>query len=71
MQRGLEGISSNLKSRFDVVGQEYQLADYIYKNNISDVNSKLNKKYEVPKNFSKIYELKINKTLIYEIYKIK
>lgn len=71
LQRGLEGISPNLKSRFDVVGQEYQLADYIYKNNISDVNSKLNKKYEVPKNFSKIYELKINKTLIYEIYKIK
>jgi len=71
LQRGLEAFSPNLKRRFEIVGQEYQLADYIYKNNISEVNSKLNKKYHVPKNFSKIYELKINKIKIYEIYKIE
>ena len=35
---------------------------------ISDVEEWL--KYEVPKNFSKIYELKINKTKIYEVYKL-
>ena len=69
LHRGLEGISPNLKKRFEIVGQEYHSADYIYKNNISEVNSELNKKYEVPENFSKIYELKINKVKIYEIYK--
>ena len=52
-------------------GDRSENADYIYKNNISEVNSFLNKKYEVPKNFSKIYELKINKIKIYEIYKLK
>ena len=69
LHRGLEGISHNQKKRFEIVGQEYHSADYIYKNNISEVNSMLNKKYEVPENFSKIYELKINKVKIYEIYK--
>ena len=66
----MEGIPPVLRKKFEIVGQEYNSADYIYKNNISEVNSKLNKKYEVPKNFSKIYELKINKTKIYEVYKL-
>ena len=52
-----------------MVGQEYELAKYIYKNNISEVNSILNKKYEVPLNFSKVYEKKIGKLIIYEIFK--
>ena len=71
LQRGLEAFLPRFIGKFEVVGQEYQLADYIYKNNISEVNSKFNKKYEVPKNFSKIYEHKINKIKIYEIYKVK
>ena len=70
LQRGLESLPINLRKRFNIVGQEYRSADYIYKNNISEVNSKLNKKYEVPKNFSKIYELEIGKVVIYEIYKL-
>ena len=53
------------------MGQDYQYADYIFKNNISEVDSKLNNKYDIPKNFSKIFELKINKLIIYEIYKLK
>ena len=35
------------------------------------MGTKLNKKYEVLKNFSKIYALKINKLTIYEIFKLK
>ena len=54
-----------------MVGQEYSKADYIFKNNISEVNSKLIKKYEIPKNFHKIYELKIEKIQIYEMFKLK
>ena len=70
LQRGLESFSINLQSKFEIVGQEYQSSDYIFRNNISEVNSKLNNKYEIPKNFSKIYEHKINKISIYEIYKL-
>ena len=44
-------------------------ADFIYKNNISEVNSNLNKKYNIPVNFVKVYELNVNGIKIYEIFK--
>ena len=52
-----------------MIGQNYENADFIYKNNISEVNSRLNKKYDIPSNFVKIYELNINGIRIYEIFK--
>ncbi len=68
IQRGLEALPKKLSQKFNIVGQNYILADYIFKNNISEVNSNLIKKYEVPKNFSKIYTKKKGKLIIYEIY---
>ena len=69
LHRGLEALELKKRSKFIVVGQEYEMAKYIYKNNISEVDSILNKKYEVPKNFSKVYEKKIGKLIVYEIFK--
>ena len=69
IQRGLESLTKNQREKIKIVGQEYALANYIFKNNISEVNSKLIKKYQIPDNFSKIYELKVDKVIIYEIYK--
>ena len=69
LQRGLEAFSTDMQERFSIIGQDYRNADYIYKNNISEVNIKLNNKYEIPKNFSKIYDFKIKKLLVYEIFK--
>jgi len=69
LQRGLESLDESIRSNFNVVGQNYNLAHYIYKNNISEVDSKLNKKYNIPNNFFKIYEEKRLGLIIYEIYK--
>lgn len=69
LQRGLEAFPTDIQERFSIIGQDYRNADYIYKNNISEVNIKLNNKYEIPKNFSKIYDFKIKKLLVYEIFK--
>ena len=69
LQRSLEGIEEETKKKIYVVGQEFHNADYIYKNNISEVNPFLNNKYNIPKNFVKVYEFKVNKILIYEIFK--
>ncbi len=69
LHRSLEGLDSDLRKNFLVIGQEYKKADFIYKNNISEVNSKLNKKYNIPNNFVKIYELNVNGVIIYEIFK--
>ena len=70
LQRGLEAFPVDIQERFSIIGQDYENADYIYKNNISEVNIKLNNKYKIPENFSKIYELKIKKLLLYEIFKV-
>ena len=71
LHRSLEGLTSEQR-KFTVIGQNYNEADFIYKNNISEVNSKLNKKYDIPDNFVKIYELKMHGIKIYEIFeKIK
>lgn len=69
LQRGLEAFPNKFQNKFTIVGQEYQMADYIYKNNISEVNPKLNNKYKIPSNFSKVYEFNIKKLKIYEVYK--
>jgi len=69
LQRSLEGLDEAKKAKFIVIGQEYEDADYIFKNNISEVNPYLNKKYNIPKKFVKINEFKINKVLVYEIFK--
>lgn len=69
IQRGLESLTSDQRTKINIVGQEYNQADYIFKNNISEINPKFIKKYQIPENFSKIYELKIDKILIYEIFK--
>ena len=58
-----------MRKKFNVVGQEYKYADYIFKNNISEVNSRINMKYNIPVNFDKFEEFKINKILIYEVFK--
>ena len=69
LQRSLESVSRDVRKNFEVIGQDYQNADFIYKNNISEVNSRLNKKYNIPANFVKVYELNIDGTIIYEIFK--
>ena len=69
LQRGLEAFPPKIQKRFNIVGQEYKSADYVYKNNISEVDLNHNKKYKIPQNFSKIFEFYKNKILIYEIYK--
>ena len=68
LHRSLEGLDSSIRKKFNVIGQNYENADYIY-NNISEVNSRLNKKYNIPGNFVKVYELNIQGVKIYEIFK--
>jgi hypothetical protein len=48
-----------------------QSADYIYTNYIYEINTRFNKKYEIPKNFKLYKSLEKNDTLIYSIYKKK
>ena len=69
LERSLAMIDDSMKDKINIVGQDYKNADYIFSNNITEVNSAINKKYQIPKNFKKIDELVIENILLYEVYK--
>jgi hypothetical protein len=69
LQRGIEFIDINKKDLVRIVGQEFNSAKYIYKNNITEVDINYNKKYSIPENFTKIDELIVDEIIVYEIYK--
>ncbi len=69
LERSLSILDKNNRKKINMVGQNYELADYIFNSNISEVDKNVNNKYNIPKNFKKIEELIINNTKVFEIYK--
>ena len=68
LERSLALFDESTKKRFNIVGQNFEKADYIFSNNITEVNSFLDDKYKVPKNFKKLSEFKLQKSIIYTIF---
>ena len=71
LERSIKMIDKNVRKKVRVVGQNYLEADYIFNNNISEVNKFNNNKYKVPNNFNLIENFSINGFLFYEIYEKK
>ena len=71
LERSLELLDEKSKKKFKIIGQNYKESDYIFRNNISEVNMNYNKKYDVPENFKKIDDFSIKGFIVYEIYKKK
>ena len=68
--RMVELIETSKRDRIIIVSNDKRNeSDYIYSNRISDVDKRYYKKYDIPKNFKKIKEYKIDKAIIYEVYK--
>ena len=62
-------FEKKIRDNFVIVGQMYEKADYIINNFQYEINPKYNKKYKIPKNFTKISELRRGNVTISEIYK--
>mgnify|MGYP006145066009 CR=1 FL=1 len=71
LHRNLESIDEKNKKYLNIVGQNFNEAEYIYTNNISEVDKTKDKKYDIPLNFTEIYKLMIDDLVIYRIYKKK
>ena len=69
LERSVKLLDYNEAKKIRIVGQDYSKAEYIFNNNISEVNKFKNKKYEIPNNFKKISEFYIKDFMMYEIYK--
>tara|TARA_B100000963_G_C22399801_1_gene568298 strand:- start:230 stop:730 length:501 start_codon:yes stop_codon:yes gene_type:complete len=71
LERSLELLDKKTKNKFKIIGQNYKESDFIFRNNVSEVNMNYDKKYDVPKNFKKIDDFSIKGFIVYEIYKKK
>ena len=57
--------------KIEILGQNYDNAEYIFNNFYYEVNTIYDDKYKIPKEFKKIYEIRKGKILINETYKRK
>ena len=62
-------LPTKLKNKIIISGQDYQNADFIFNNNISEINPKFDDKYFIPKTFEKHLFMKRGNILINEFYK--
>ena len=69
VERSAALLKEKDQKRFNFVGQDYDSADYIFTNFISEVDKKYNNKYKIPNNFKKIFGFQLQSYDIYEIYK--
>ncbi len=71
LERSLKLLDKEQRKKIKIIGQDFQNADYIYTNFISEVDKNFNDKYEIPMNFTKIDKFVLNEVLLYEIYRKK
>jgi len=69
LERSLRMLKKEVAKKIEIVGQDYKSANYIFNNNMSEVNKNKNNKYEIPVNFKKIQEFSIEGFVMYEMYK--
>jgi hypothetical protein len=69
LERSMVFLEKKQRNRINIVGQDYEIADYIFDSNISEVDKNINTKYNVPKNFIKIEEFTIEKATVFKVYK--
>ena len=64
-------LPENLKSKLIISGQDYHNADFIFSNNIFEINPEFDNKYFIPIEYKKYQSLKKGNILINEFYKKK
>ena len=71
LYRNVEALEEKNKKLINIVGQNYSDADFIYTNNISEVDKTKDKKYDIPNKFNQVYKLLLDNIIVYEVYKRK
>ena len=69
LERSTKLLNEKDRKKILIIGQNFQDADYLFTNFISEVDKNRDDKYKIPNNFSKIDELIINDTIVYQVFK--
>lgn len=68
--RMVDLLNNEEKNKITILAnEEKNQAKYLYSNRIYDIDKKYYKKYDIPSNFKKFKELKIDNTIIFDVYK--
>jgi len=71
LERSTKLLNEKDRKKISIIGQNFQDADYLFTNFISEVDKNSDDKYKIPNNFSKIDELIVNDTIVYQVFKKK
>ena len=69
LHRSIKLLDKKDRKKINIVGQDFQKADYIYSNFISEVDKNINDKYKIPSDFTKISEFILDNIIVYEVFK--
>ena len=69
LERSLALFDDDIKGKFQIVGQDYNKADYIFTNLISDIGKFKNYKYEIPENFILDHEFFVDSVKVFKFIK--
>ena len=69
LERSIKLINKEDRGKIKIIGQDFQNADYIFTNFVSEVDKNFNDKYKIPDNFSKINEFILDKVIVYQVFK--
>ena len=69
LYRSIKLLDKKDRKKINIVGQDFQKADYIYSNFISEVDKNINDKYKIPSNFTTINKFILDDITVYEVFK--
>ncbi len=69
LARSFNLIDKEKRDKIKIVGLDFDRADYIFTNFMSEVNKNTNKRYDIPKNFVLFDTFYVNGVKVYEVYK--
>jgi len=71
LHRSIKLLEKQDRKKINIVGQDFQKADYIYSNFMSEVDKNINDKYKIPSDFTKISKFILDNITVYEVFKKK
>ena len=69
LHRSIKLLDKRKRGKIQIIGQDFQNADYLYSNFISEVDKNSDDKYKIPDNFTKIDEFILDNVKIYQVFK--
>ena len=68
LNRSIKLLDKKDRKKINIVGQDFQKADYLYSNFTSEVDKNINDKYKIPSNFTTISKFILDDITVYEVF---